>query len=353
MVSHSRKRRGGFTLVELLVVIGIIALLISILLPSLQKARRAAYTITCAANLRSILQAMNMYVATNNGWIPGGPTTTGKFIYRNDAQLTPDPTYSDANLPNITQSWDWMTPIMRQMGVKIIDEGKTSASRVARFEQGRNQKVFRCPENNILASPFGTTPVPAGYLPSYNVAAGFFLLHNGVSPGDTPISTGPVGKTWGYSTQNPANGYAPKITKVGNVARKAYISDGARFSNSSTYPDIDLSYNPKGGGAQAHSDGPFLSLTNTFDRSWAPGNNPAGTVDARIYAFRHGRQTQRGAADLYRFNVGFFDGHVETMGDLEGSNPEIWLQKGCVFDGSLMWPDCQKRYNGTVVRTIN
>jgi len=65
-----RSKRSAFTLVELLVVIGIIALLIAILLPALGKARESAYKIKCASNLRAIGQGFATYISNNHGVIP-------------------------------------------------------------------------------------------------------------------------------------------------------------------------------------------------------------------------------------------------------------------------------------------
>jgi len=64
------KHPHGFTLVELLVVIAVIALLLSLLLPALAGARQQAQTVKCATQLRQLGTALSMYANSNKGWLP-------------------------------------------------------------------------------------------------------------------------------------------------------------------------------------------------------------------------------------------------------------------------------------------
>ncbi len=76
----SRKKDDGFSIVELLVIIGILSLLIALLLPTLTGARRDANAIACAANLRSIAQGLGVYEVENNGCIPASYSYTGQAV---------------------------------------------------------------------------------------------------------------------------------------------------------------------------------------------------------------------------------------------------------------------------------
>jgi len=123
------RRVKGFTLVELLVVIGIIAVLIGILLPALNAARNSARTIKCAANLRSMGQGFNIYVAENKQVLPpaymyvgvgqqSGTPTLGyihwsSYLYSDRTKATNSSIYTTNN-----SAWDmFVCPSMTRGGL--------------------------------------------------------------------------------------------------------------------------------------------------------------------------------------------------------------------------------------------
>jgi prepilin-type N-terminal cleavage/methylation domain-containing protein len=112
----------GFTLVELLVVIGIIAILISLLLPALNKARFAAKITACASNQRQIYMAICMYANDNHGYLPGTNIATAVRVadYTNWNGCYPwekDPTGAAGH-------WNYSVPGARWYGVGMLIGGK-------------------------------------------------------------------------------------------------------------------------------------------------------------------------------------------------------------------------------------
>jgi prepilin-type N-terminal cleavage/methylation domain-containing protein len=141
---------SGFTLVELLVVIGIIALLISILMPALGRVRDQANRVKCMSNVRSIMQGIVMYSAENKQALPW--TNWGGNYKKNGADVMGTPGWLYDN-----PGWDQWTG-----GVSNPDWSYLEGGMVYKYLKSRD--IFKCPLHIERVAPNGATEKYTSYI---------------------------------------------------------------------------------------------------------------------------------------------------------------------------------------------
>jgi len=276
-----RTRRQAFTLVELLVVIGIIAVLVSILLPVMGKAREQADAVRCASNLRQFAQANEVYVNETKGWnLPGY------------WDITPGGAMPGTSGYQYNRTWPGIYTFRRFLDMNIPDESPTSADPVA----ARNQRCYvdrdkwYCPTmnkeftpNNITFDPSSNTfTLPMNYSYGMNVTG---IDEEGRTP--SALATPPPPQCLkGF------HGY--------NRAQVRHPSDKLMFADCYGQALINV----WGSGVFPGTNGKVANYDDTGVRG-VTGTLPDGRAfdSTRTIAWRH-----RGTA-----NVAFFDGHVGRL----------------------------------------
>jgi prepilin-type N-terminal cleavage/methylation domain-containing protein len=319
--SHAHRRiqhsRAAFTLVELLVVIGIIAVLIGVLLPALSKARRQAQTVTCLSNLRTIGQGFFMYVnGSKEGYLP----------------YTTWPSWGvPSSYPDGTPNIHWFEALTPYMGKKME---WASTGKPAQPLGDYSQVMRGCPSWEIDSV---TTEAKYNYLTGYGMNMLLFLGSGAAAKG----SDGPVGnpgyaafKPWGPSyvyTGIGANGSNPAPNGcTGAVKMKWFKAKTILIADSVNWHLIPILYNNQvsGLGAWTWNSPPFdanLPKQIMFD-SGAPQRHGgsispvsgypagfAGYIDKDGIARTHSNANPAPKMSTLKANYLCMDGHAETL----------------------------------------
>jgi prepilin-type N-terminal cleavage/methylation domain-containing protein/prepilin-type processing-associated H-X9-DG protein len=182
----------AFTLVELLVVIGIIAILIGILLPALSRARTQARLVQCGSNLRQIHQALVMYANAHQGTFPPG-------FWIQDPATSP---------PTVVNWTSLLCGFMDKSG-KVTSSAKDTAGGTS--TRGF-RKVFLCPEVTALGAEFDP----------FDISVSHYLGHPRLLPNlGSNAPGGGIADNWARANGDPTAVF--KCYKLGRLKRSAEI----------------------------------------------------------------------------------------------------------------------------------
>jgi prepilin-type N-terminal cleavage/methylation domain-containing protein/prepilin-type processing-associated H-X9-DG protein len=295
---RQRGRRLGFTLVELLVVIGIIAVLISMLLPALNKVRRAAQTTNCLSNLRQVGFSVFMYAGQTGGALP--QVIVG--------------TYSSATPPGSPRYWVGFPCLIERRLLTVASSDRIQTLRGDFFSPIQRVSVLVCPgeSEERIAHPNGTF----GYLPMgngrfRNGLAGFVYTGCGADPRYSAYAVGLQGA--GVFTHYQLNGIDPGVGAV---------TPGREPFRGSLAPN----WSAPGSPPERYQNAP-VRISRVPAKTWLAFDGTWCDQAPAYPCFRHPKLSA---------NFVYFDGHGETlrMGDVDGrtNGPdfEVYDKRQCI-----------------------